>query len=180
MKRQLFLPNLLLAAIASVACAADSDTGSIQIKVKDIHGKAAAGTKLWLERMDVKEAAKQVVTDGNGESTFRNLAPGTYKVSAYDTRTPAAAATVVKAPASGQQVVKLSLEKMVRGADIHKKKKRYVYVAGETGTHIGGGRWVEVENDASGTGANPVDKKSGQMLTQPQSFQIRPYQPPGN
>ena len=180
MKLRLFFPNVLVAAIASVACAASTDIGSIQIKVKDVHGKAAAGTKVWLERIDVKEAAKQVVTDANGESILRNVSAGTYKVSAYDARTPAAAATVVRAPANGQQVVKLALEKMVRGADAAKKKKRYVYVAGETGTHIGGGRWVEVEDDASGTGANPVDKKSGQMLTQPQSFQIRPMQRPGN
>lgn len=171
---------MFIVGIVSVAFAAGNDAASIQIRVKDVHGKAAAGTKLWLERLDVKQAPTQSVTDGNGESIVRNVAAGTYKISAYDARTPSAAATVVRAPASGQQVVKLSLEKMMRGADTPKKKKHYVYVAGETGTHIGGGRWVEEEDDASGTGANPVDKKSGQMLTQPQSFQIRPMQRPGN
>ena len=177
--RRRFVGIIASVALISLACAVAGQPGSIQVKIKDTHGKPAAGTKVWLERVDSKTAAQEMVTGASGESIFRNVIPGTYKVSAYDSRIPAAAATMVKASAGGVSSVTLSLDKMARGAQASKQRKHYVWVAGETGTHIGGGRWVEVEDDASGTGANAVDKRGAQMLNQPQSFQLRPFQPPG-
>lgn len=162
-----------------MAFAAGNDSGSIQVNVKDVHGKPAVGAKVWIERMDATIPAKETATNAAGESLFGKVAPGTYKVNAYDPRTPAATATVIKLGAESK-TVSLALEKMVRGVQTEKKSKHYVYVAGETGSHIGGGHWVAVEDDANGTGANAVDKRGAQMLNQPQSFQMRPWQGPGN
>jgi len=80
----------------------------------------------------------------------------------------------------GQTTVTLGLAKMIASTNSGKKRKRYVYVAEETGTHIGGGRWVEVEDNVAGTGANPVDKRDAQTLNQPQSFQLRAFQGPSH
>ena len=134
---------------------------------------------MWLERLDTKAPVSEAVTTSTGELVFRNVPPGTYKISAYDRRIPAAAATLAKSAGGSETAVTLSLDKMVRAAETPKKAKHYVYVAGETGTHIGGGHWVAVEDEVGGSGSNPVDKRGGQTLNQPQSFQYRPYQPPG-
>src|SRR4051812_12831122 len=77
--------------------------------------------------------------------------------------------------------LQLSLGKMARAAaSTTKKAKHYVWISEETGTHIGGGRWVAVEDDVNGTTSNPVEKRDGQMLNQPQSQQLRPFTGPNN
>ncbi|HJT81325.1 MAG TPA: carboxypeptidase-like regulatory domain-containing protein [Chthoniobacterales bacterium] len=172
------LPNVLLAALVSVACAADN---SVQIKVKDTRGKPAAGAELWLEKAGVK-GAKKTVTDASGQFTFKNLGPGQYKISAYDYNTPAAAATTFEPSAKGVTSVALSLDRISHGAMTAKTKKRYVWVSGgETGSHIGGGKWVPVDENSNGTGASSMDKRSGQTLSSMQGAQdLRAWQGPSN
>ncbi len=167
--------------VASQGLAAANEKNSIDVTLKDLHGKPAGGVQVWLERRQTKTGAKQLVTDSAGRAAFPNVAPGDYKVSAYDNRIPAAAATIVKASAVGVTSVTLSLGKMARAAaSTTKKAKHYVWISEETGTHIGGGRWVAVEDDVNGTTSNPVEKRDGQMLNQPQSQQLRPFTGPSN
>jgi len=164
----------------SVARAAGDDGNSIRVKVSDTKGKPAAGVELWLERVDAKAAAKKELSDSSGQFTFRNVASGNYKVSAYDHKTPAAAATMVRPAANHVTAVTLSLGKMTRAAsEKSKNKQRYVWVAAETGSHIGGGKWVPVDEDVNGTGANAIEKRSGAMLNPMQSGAPRAYTPPG-
>jgi hypothetical protein len=180
MKIRLVSLILVIVACAGGAYAAGNDSTSIQVMLKDTRGKPAAGAKLWLERIDLKTSALNTVSDSQGQAMFQNVAPGTYKISAYEPKTPAAAATVVRSTADRPTAVNLSLGKMARSVNTPKKRKRYVWVAGETGTHIGGGQWVAVEDDVVGAGANAVEKSSGQVLNQPHSSQLRAYQGPSN
>ncbi len=154
--------------------AADRETATLQVTVKDAHGQPAAYVQLWLERYNSKSDQKNAVTDSTGHAVFTQLVKGTYKISAVDRRIPAAAAAAVKTSAGQTTSVTLSLDKMVGTARPTKKKKHYVYVAEETGTHIGGGRWVEVDDNAVGTGASSVDKLSGRAVTGPGS-NLRPF-----
>jgi len=103
-----------------------------------------------------------------------------YKISAFEKQPPSAAATMARVGSNGATTVTLALSKLVQASNSAKKHKRYVYVAGETGTHIGGGRWVEVDDDTGGTGSNTVDKRDPQMLNQPQSFGLRAFQGPSH
>jgi len=171
---------LSLTLLHSLAVAAGTEQNSLQIRVTNIAGKPAAGVQLWLQSNNPKTAAKQASSDATGQATFRNLAPGTYKISAFEKEVPSAAATLVDVSRQGQTTVTLGLAKMVVSSKSTNKRKHYVYVAEETGTHIGGGRWVEVEDNVAGAGANPVDKRDAATLNQPQSFQLRAYQGPSH
>ena len=160
------LPSVILAACVSLACAADKDSNAVRVKVNDVRGKPAAGAELWLEKEGAK-GAKKTLADATGQFTFKNLAPGAYKISAYDYQTPAAGATTFQASAStkGAAAVTISLGKISREAMTAKTKKRYVWVpGGETGSHIGGGKWVPVEENLRGTGSSAVDKSPARSL----------------
>jgi hypothetical protein len=171
---------LLLALLTPLGRAADTEKNSLQVTVKDAAGKPAASVQLLMQNLDARDAGKQAVSDSAGRAVFRNVAPGTYKISAFEKRTPSAAATMARVGSNSPTTVTLALAKMMKASNQAKKHKRYVYVAGETGSHIGGGRWVEVDDDSSGTGASAVDKRGAQMLNQPQSFGLRAFQGPSN
>jgi len=168
---------VLLAVSMSVA-QAGTEKNSLQVKVKDVAGKPAAGVSLLLQGPNVKDAGKQMVSDSAGRAVFQNVVPGTYKISAFEDRTPSAAATMTQVGSNGSTTVTLGLVKMVKSSNQAKKKKRYVYVAAETGSHIGGGRWIEVDDDSAGASANPLEKQSAQTLNQPHSFDMRAWQGP--
>jgi hypothetical protein len=51
------LPCLLIAALASVSYAAGNEKNSIDVTLRDAHGKPATGVKLWLERAQAKTPA---------------------------------------------------------------------------------------------------------------------------
>ena len=149
------------------------DERSVQVTVNDQRNQAIAGVEVQLERLDGKGQAQTSRADASGHVVFRNVAAGTYKVSAFTKRL--AAATAVDTTKQNTNIT-LSMAPISRQAGA--KRKRYVYIAGETGTHIGGGRWVAVEDDASGTGSSAVDKRSGRMLTDP-STAPHLFTPPG-
>lgn len=173
------LPGLfLLVLLAKAACAEDH---ALQALVTSPSGKPFTGVEVRLERMDAKAAVQTSKTDSKGQADFKNVAAGKYKLTALNNGTPAAA-IVVDAGLNQTTTATLSLKANAQAptAVPLKKRKHYVWVAGETGTHIGGGRWVAVEDNTSGTGANPVDKRNPQMVNQPQSFQMRPFQGPSH
>src|ERR1041384_100947 len=113
----------LIGAISTLAGGA----ASIQLNVKDPRGKPAVGVKVWIEGMGSISAFHRSVTGAHGEATFQQLAPGTYQVNAYDSRTPTAAAALVTAGAGESKSVTLSLDKIGRNSEAP-KKKHYVYV----------------------------------------------------
>lgn len=159
---------------ASIVAAQTSFAGqsSVQVTLNDQRNHPVAGADVQLERLDGKGKAQQGRSDSTGRVVFTNVPAASYKVSAFTKDSAAATAIDV----FNSRTLTLSMAPITRQAG--GKKKRYVYIAGETGTHIGGGRWVAMEDDASGTGSSAVDKRDGRMLTD-QSSAPHLYTPPG-
>src|ERR1700760_3499691 len=116
---------LLLAMPPALVWPADNDPRSLQITVNDIAGKPAAGVPLWAESVNTKAKAQQAVSNSEGRAAFRNLAPGIYKISAYDNRTPSAAAALARVNSNQSATVTLGLAKMVKSSNPGKKQKHY-------------------------------------------------------
>ena len=169
--RSTFLIGLLVAI--GVAQTAFADERSVQVTLNDQRNHPVTGADVQIERLDGKGKPQQARSDSSGRVLFTNVGPASYKVSAFTKNSAAATAIDVF---KDSRTITLSMSPITRQAA--GKKKHYVYIAGETGTHIGGGRWVAVEDDASGTGSSAVDKRDGRMLTD-QSSAPHLYTPPG-
>jgi hypothetical protein len=115
---------LSLALLNSLAVAAETEQDPLQIKINDLAGKPVAGVQLFVQNGDARIGAKQGITDAAERATFGNIAPGTYKISAFEKRTPSAAATVVQVGRQGQTTVTLGLAKMITSSNPGKKHKR--------------------------------------------------------
>ncbi len=74
------LLGVLLAALTSHVCWAQTFSASIAGTVKDPSGAVVSGAKLQLENMDTKDVRLQT-SAADGEFIFNNLLPGTYRIS---------------------------------------------------------------------------------------------------
>jgi hypothetical protein len=166
-------PLVWLLVLIVVARTSFADERSVQVTLNDKRNQPVAGADVQLERLDGKGKPQVSKADPSGRVVFKNVPAGSYKVSAFTKNSAAATAVDVS---KDSRSITLSMAPITRQAG--GKKKHYVYIAGETGTHIGGGRWVAVEDDASGTGTSAVDKRDGRMLTDPSSAPHL-FQPPG-
>jgi hypothetical protein len=154
---------------------------ALQALIADHSGKPLSKTEVRLERLDAKAPVQTGISNSKGLVDFKNITPGKYRLTALRSHVPIAA-ILVDAGLNKTTTATLSVNSnsTTAAAPVLKKRKHYVYVAAETGTHIGGGRWVAVEDDVEGSGANPIEKRDARLLNQPQSFQLRPFVPTGN
>ena len=120
-----------------------ADTKSIQGTLTGTDGKPVAGADIRAERLDVKATPALTKTDGQGHYTFKALPVGAYAVTAIVKSVPKSRA-LVKTRNDGWAKVDFDLRTKSTDANI---KKKYVWVKGEPGSHIGG-RWVEVDQAA--------------------------------
>ena len=128
-----------------------ADSKSIQGTVVGIDGKPFAGVEVRADRMDEKAAPATTKTDAQGRYTFKALPAGAYALTAIVKNVPKMHATV-RTRADGWAKVDFDLRLKPNDPSITKK---YVWVNGEPGSHIGG-RWVPVEQ-ANQPGVNAVD-----------------------
>jgi Carboxypeptidase regulatory-like domain len=142
-------------------------TPTIQGEIKGPDGKPLAGAEVRIERKDAKAPAVTVTADKNGRYVFKNLALGSYKVMASKNGVVATAADNIRTRAEGPVRVDFDLKNPTGEAKASasaKKGKHMVWVAADTGTHLGG-RWVEVDDQGSAAaGANNIDRASGEAL----------------
>jgi hypothetical protein len=170
---------LVLIGLALTMSVAYAQGLSVSVSLKTPDGKPALGKEVKLERKDAKAPASVATTDAKGHVVFNKLALGTYEVSALENHA-AVSSAVVKTKRDGIVSVNLKAGSVAAAATPAKKKKKYIYSSQETGSHIGGGRWIEVpDNDAwapvaSNSGASPVDIISREVDNGQQSFQPRP------
>jgi|ERR1700736_4721304 len=141
--------------------------GSVRGTVLGTDGKPLAGAEVRAEKTDGKGAAIVTKTDAKGQYSFDGLGVGVYRVTAVVNKVPKSVATVAtRNNRFAQADFNLGLTAS-KSAQLAKKKKRYVWIPGDTGTHIGGGHWEAVEDAATGTGASAMERIDGSVVQQP-------------
>ena len=149
---------LMLLGLSSIA-SARAEGLAIRGYVKGPDGKLLAGAEVRAERIDAKAPAIVGHTNAKGEYSFTKLANGAYKITAIVNRVPKSEASIRTSP-KGWARVDFDLSSKAKVA----RHKRMVWVAGETGTHIGSGHWEAAEDVNSGTGASAVQRVDGAAL----------------
>ena len=99
-----------------------------------------AGADIRADRLDAKATPATAKTDAQGRYVFKVLPVGAYKITVIVKEVPKMHAEV-KTRSDGWAKVDFDLRTPANGTTT---KKRFVWVPGEPGSHIGG-RWMEVE-----------------------------------
>lgn len=117
-----------------------ADNKSIEGTVTGADGKPFANGEVRAQRLDAKAEPAVTKTDAKGRYVFRALPVGAYAITAYVDSVGKSRASV-KTRADGWAKVDFDLR--LSPKDV-KGKKKYVWVKGEPGSHIGG-RWVPMD-----------------------------------
>jgi hypothetical protein len=145
--------SVVCLSLSSVAVAAKGST--LEGKVFGVDGQPIGGADIRLESFSPRSEAVLTKTDVRGQYRFKNVAAGKYKVSV-------SSANVVHkfipdVMIDGNKRVNLEISPVNSPAPT--KEKHLVWVPPPTGTHIGGGRWKEVD----GTGASVARVSKGDL-----------------
>ena len=142
-----------------VAFSAWAGTSAFDGVVKDPAGHPVKGADVRIEATNGSNFSRIVKTDATGHYTSNGLTVGIYKVTLVVNG--AVKASILNAYTQSGKPTQLNFELTAKTGPV---KKHMVWVPGETGTHIGNGQWVEVDdkgNVVSGTGVNAVDTSTG-------------------
>jgi hypothetical protein len=157
-----------------VLTAAFGQKAAIEADVKGVDGRPSKGAEVRIERVDKKTQPVIAKTDGRGHLAANNLEAGTYKLTAT-VEGGVQSTLMVKTQANKPLLVTFDMRKTA--AVTGKKAKRYVWVASETGTRLGG-HWVEVGQDGQRTDPSTrnLDMMNGNAMNnlQRQSFGSAP------
>jgi len=136
-------------------------TSTLEGIVKDPTGRPIKGADV---RIEAKSFAKNVKTDAHGHYIADGLAVGTYRVSLVVNGS--VKASILDAKTQVGKPTQLNFDLTAKPVSA-KKHTHWVWVAPDTGTHIGGGRWVEVDdngNPVTSTGFSDVERVSGSAI----------------
>src|SRR5207237_1942898 len=122
---------LLCLGLDSIA-SARAEGLAIKGQVKGTDGKPLAGAEVRAKRLDGKGSSVVATTDAKGEYSFRTLDLAAYQVTAVVNKVPKSVASIKTRPTAWVRV-DFDLSAAAKVA----KKKRLVWVAGDTSTHIG-------------------------------------------
>jgi hypothetical protein len=139
---------LLCLGIGSIA-SARADGLAIKGQVKGTDGKPLAGAEVRAQRVDGKGPVLSTTTDSKGEFALRNLDLAQYAITSVVNKKPVQVASI-----KTRQGAWVRVDFDLTATAKKPTKKRMVWVAGDTGTHIGSGHWEEVEDGINGRGAN--------------------------
>jgi hypothetical protein len=159
----MFLKSLGIGLIGLfvLAFSAWAGTPALEGVVKDPAGRPIKGADV---RIEAKNFSKIVKTDASGHYISDGLAAATYKVTLVVNGS--VKASIMNAKTQLGKPTQLNFDLTAKMAPV-KKHTHMVYVAPDTGTLIGGGRWVEVDdhgNPVNSTTSN-VDKMSGSAVS---------------
>jgi hypothetical protein len=160
----MFLKSLGIGLIGLfvLAFSAWAGTPALEGVVKDPAGRPIKGADV---RIEAKNFSKIVKTDASGHYISDGLAVATYKVTLVVNGS--VKASIMNAKTQLGKPTQLNFDLTAKTAPV-KKHTHMVYVAPDTGTLIGGGRWVEVDdngNPVNNTGASSVEKMSGNAVS---------------
>ena len=165
----MFTRSTLIALISLGLAAAGpsllAEGNAIKGFVKGPDGKLMPNAEVQAQAIDKNGHAHGPVvsatTNNKGEYTFRGLNSGTYKVVAVINKVPKSQAAIATKNTGWVRVDFDLTSKKPAG------KKRMVWVAGETGTHIGGGHWEAVDDSNTGQGSSSMERVNGSILNTP-------------
>ncbi len=144
-----------LVGLFALAFSAQAGTPTLEGIVKDANGRPLKGADV---RIEAKNFSKVVKTDGSGHYISDGLAVGTYKVTLVVNGS--VKASILNAKTQLGKPTQLNFDLTGKTAPAQ-KHTHMVWVPPDTGTLIGGGRWVEVDdrgNVVNDVGANNVQR----------------------
>jgi len=159
----MFIKSLQISFVGLFACVASAWAGpaSIQGIVKDAKGQPVKAADVRVESRDGKQLFNTVKTDGKGHYVSQGLKPGVYRVSLVVNGV--VKASIMNTSTKADQATQLNFDLKPTVASpagaAQAKGKHMVWMPPSTGSHTGG-RWVEVDDGASG-GANALNVKRG-------------------
>ncbi|HEY4281890.1 MAG TPA: carboxypeptidase-like regulatory domain-containing protein [Chthoniobacterales bacterium] len=161
--RHLFIALVLLSLVVSGRAFAGEGL-AIRGSVKGSDSKPLSGAEVRAQRLDGKGPVSVAKTDAKGEYAFRGLTLAAYKITMVLNKVPKAVASInTRATGWVRADFDLGAAASKNGAG----HKRMIWVAGETGTHIGGGHWETVNDTNTGKGASSMERVDGTVLTTP-------------
>jgi hypothetical protein len=138
-------------------------TSALEGIVKDPAGRPVKGADV---RIEAKNSSKVVKTDANGHYVCDGLGVATYKVSLVINGQVKASILNAKTQLGKATQLNFNLTGQTASA---KKHTHMVWLAPDIGSHIGGGRWVEVDengNVVNNAGVSNVEHVSGTAVQQ--------------
>jgi hypothetical protein len=139
---------------------AQAGTPTLEGVVKDPTGHPIKGADV---RIEAKNFSKIVKTDASGHYLSDGLAVGAYKVTLVVNGS--VKASILNAATRAGKPTQLNFDlRQTKGAS----KKHMVWVPGETGTLIGGGRWIDVDENGNvvddSTNVQRFNPNAGQQM----------------
>lgn len=133
--------GMTIVGVLLLAFTTRSNALTVEGFVKDRTGNLIKGADVHIQ---TKDSSKVVKTDANGYYRSDVFAAASYKVTVWVNGS--VQASVVNAGTPVGRSAKLNFDLNTQPASGN-KHKHMVWVPPETGTHIGGGRWVEVDDE---------------------------------
>jgi hypothetical protein len=152
--------TFILSFVGSLLVAFGASAGtSLEGVVKDPAGHPIKGADV---RIEVKNFSKLVKTDANGHYVCDGLGVATYKATLLINGQVKASIANAKTQAGKATQLNFNLTGQMASA---KKKTHMVYMRPDLDTHIGGGRWVEVDENGNIVGGNAGAASNVQTIT---------------
>src|SRR5437016_9568294 len=139
-----------------LAFSASAGTSAFDGVVKDPAGNPVKGADVRIEATNGSNFSRIVKTDATGHYASDGLSVGIYKVSLVVNG--AVKASILNASTQSGKRTQLNFELTPKTKFV---KTHKVWIAPDTGTHIGGGQWVDVDdngNPVNNSGVSSVDK----------------------
>jgi uncharacterized GH25 family protein len=139
-----------------VAVSAWAGTSALEGVVKDPTGHPVKGADVRIEARNGSNFSRIVKTDATGHYASDGLAVGIYKVTLVVNG--AVKASILNASTQSGKPTQLNFELTPKTKSVRTHR---VWIAPDTGTHIGNGQWIDVDdngNPVNNSGANSVDK----------------------
>jgi len=167
----MFLKSLGIASVGLFIFVFSAWAGSPSLEgtVTDPNGKVIKGADVRIEGKN--NFVKAVKTDANGRYSIGGLTAGTYRVTLMVNGAVKASINNATARLDGATNLNFDLKQTSVAGKTVKKKTHMVYMAADTGSHIGG-RWVEVDdqgNPVGTAGADNVQKAGNNAVRNMQS-----------
>ena len=145
-----------------LAFSASAGTPAFDGVVKDPAGHPVNGADVRIEATNGSNFSRIVKTDATGRYTSDGLPVGIYKVTVVVNGT--VKASILNASTQSGKHTQLNFELTPKTKIV---KTHKVWIAADTGTHIGGGQWVDVDDNGNPVNNNGVSSVEKFKLIQP-------------